>query len=202
MTRKMIDDTTGVILAGGASSRFGSNKALALLAGTPLIGHTAATLDRLFPAHLLVTNTPDTYRFLDWPTTADHFQQAGPLAGIHAALSAMTTSRAFIAGCDMPMVSEPLIRLLCDLAGDWDAVVPWPDGRPEPLYAVYHRDCLEAISAQLAAGERKIGLLFPHLRIRRVTEAEILSVVSDLSTFCNVNRPGDLPLVTDSGANR
>lgn len=197
----MIDDTTGVILAGGASSRFGSNKALTPLAGKPLIGHAAATLDHLFPAHLLVTNTPDVYRFLHWPTAADHFQQAGPLAGIHAALTAIATSRAFIAGCDMPMVNEPLIRLLCDLAGNWDAVVPWPGGRPEPLYAVYHRDCLEAIAAQLAAGERKIGRIFPLLRIRRVTEAEILAVVPDLSTFCNVNRPGDLPLATDSGEN-
>lgn len=190
----MIADITGVILAGGASTRFGSNKALAVHQGRPLITHVAATLEGLFASRLLVTNTPETYAFLGWPSVGDCFLGAGPLAGIHAALGAVKTSYAFIAGCDMPFISERLVRLLADLtSGDWDVVVPCPGGRPEPLYGIYHRRSLAAIEASLSRGERKIGFVLHSLKVRRVGEEELLSVLPDLGTFLNVNRPMDLP---------
>ncbi|MDH5297421.1 MAG: molybdenum cofactor guanylyltransferase [Desulfobulbaceae bacterium] len=195
----MIANVAGVILAGGASSRFGSNKALAAYQGRPLISHAAAAMEELFASCLLVTNTPETYRFLGWAMTSDRFRGAGPLAGIHAALAAITEPRAFISGCDMPFLDARLIRFLCGIKGDWDAVVPWLNGRPEPLYGVYHRNCLAVITANLEQGEGKIGLIYSQLRLRRVTEAEILAVVSDLSTFHNVNRPADLPTATGHG---
>lgn len=194
MTMPMIDEMTGVILAGGASSRFGSNKALAVHDGRPLIGLVAETLERLFAHRLLVTNTPEIYEFLGWPTVGDHFRGAGPLAGIHAALGAVTTPYAFVAGCDMPFVSEVLVCLLAELAnGDWDAVVPCPGGRPEPLYAIYHRRCRPIIEAGLLRDQRKVGLVLQALHVRRVEESELLAVLPDLGTFLNVNRPGDMP---------
>lgn len=192
----MIADVTGVVLAGGASSRFGSNKALAVHDGRPLISHAAETLEALFASRLLVTNAPEAYGFLDWPTVGDHYQGAGPLAGIHSALAVINTPYAFITGCDMPFLNIRLIRLLAELAsaGDWDVVVPCPGGRPEPLYGVYHRRCLPTIEASLNRDERKVGLVFKALRVRRVEEDELLAVLSDLTTFLNVNRPADLPL--------
>jgi len=196
------DHIAGVILAGGASSRFGSNKALALYQGRPLIGHAAATLAEIFRHRLLVANHPDAYRFLDWPTAADRFPGAGPLAGIHAALASITVPHAFIIGCDMPFVSGPLVRFLCELADDWDAVVPWPGGRPEPLYALYHQRALPVIAAALAAGDHKIGRIYQQLRVRQVEEAELLAVVPDLTTFLNVNRPADLPGAGEKEARR
>ncbi|MDH3393690.1 MAG: molybdenum cofactor guanylyltransferase [Desulfobulbaceae bacterium] len=190
----MIDAITGVVLAGGASTRFGSNKALAVHDGQPLIAHVVATMENLFSSRLLVTNTPETYGFLGWPSVGDHFRGAGPLAGIHAALGAIKTPYAFVVGCDMPFVSERLVRVLADLAnGDWDAVVPCPGGRPEPLYAMYHRRCLATIEANLQRDERKIGFALQSLRVRRVEEKELLAVLPDLGTFLNVNRPVDLP---------
>ncbi len=190
----MVDDVTGVILAGGASSRFGSNKALASHDGRPLISHAADTLEHLFAQRLLVTNTPETYAFLGWPSVADRFRGAGPLAGIHAALGAIATERAFVTGCDMPFLSESLVRRLAELAvGDCDVVVPCPGGRPEPLYAVYRRRCLPTIEAHLRRDERKIGLIFASLKVRRLEEDELLAMLPDLGTFLNVNRPTDLP---------
>ena len=190
----MIAEITGVILAGGTSSRFGSNKALAVHDGQPLISYAATTLERLFAHRLLITNVPETYDFLGWPSVGDHFKGAGPLAGIHSALGAVKTQHAFITGCDMPFLSERLICLLADLAnGDWDVVVPCPGGRPEPLYGMYNRRCLPTIEASLHRDERKIGLIFQSLKVRRVEEDELLAVLPDLGTFLNVNRPGDLP---------
>lgn len=188
----MIEQTAGVILAGGKSRRFGTNKALADHDGAPIIQHIADRLTPLFSETLLVTNTPETYRFLPWPVVADRYPNCGPLAGIHAALNTISASYAFICGCDMPLVDPRLIRLLCELVNGYDVVLPWLAAGPEPLYAVYGRNGLAVIESSLLTGERKIGRVLDRLRVRRVSEDEILQVLPDLTTFHNINHRHDL----------
>lgn len=190
----------GVIMAGGLSSRFGSNKALALLHRKPVIQHVADILSAVFPTCLLSTNTPETYAFLGLPTIADIFPGAGPLGGIHAVLKYIAEPRAFIAGCDMPLLAPVLIRFLCTLSeqDDWDVVLPWPASGPEPLCAVYSQSALPVIEKNLTRGNWKVRDTLEELRVRRVAEAELLTIVDDLNTFHNINRPEDLADITDS----
>lgn len=195
-------ETTGVILAGGASSRFGSNKAMALLHGTHIIKHVASTLEKLFPQHLLVTNTPETYRFLGWRMIGDIHADCGPLAGIHAALHHMTTPQAFVVGCDMPSIDSRLIAYLCNLTGDWDAALPWLDTGPEPLYAVYRKGCLPVIDRQLREKQGKIRLTLDQLNLRKVSQQEVLAITGDLLAFHNINRVGDLQLLLEKETGR
>ncbi|HSH12145.1 MAG TPA: molybdenum cofactor guanylyltransferase, partial [Desulfurivibrionaceae bacterium] len=119
-----IAEYTGVLLAGGESRRFGSNKALAETDGCRLIEHPARVLAELFEHLLLITNTPKLYAFLDWPTTPDLAPGGGPLAGIEAALVRAATPNIFVAGCDMPELDRALIKHLCSLAPGFDAVIP------------------------------------------------------------------------------
>ena len=193
--KHLINGVTGVIMAGGLSTRFGSDKALAELNGRTLIEHTAETLNQLFYNRLLVTTTPDIYNFLDWPEIEDTFVDAGPLAGIHAALKHIRTCRAFITACDMPFPDAGLIRYLCGLPGEWDVVVPWPDSGPEPLFAVYSRDIVSVVEERLIKQKRKLRLLFDDLRVRRVTGDEISSAVQQHNMFHNINRPEDMALI-------
>jgi len=193
-------DIAGVIMAGGASSRFGSNKALALLDGKPLIRHVADILSPFFPTCLLSTNTPEAYAFLGLPTVADIFPCAGPLAGIHAALNNIAEPRAFIVGCDMPLIAPALIRYLCTLAeqDDWDVVLPWPATGPEPLCAVYSRAALPAMEKNLRQRRWILSVTVSELRVRRVAETELLTVIDNLRIFHNINRPEDLADITSS----
>lgn len=190
----MIPQVAGVILAGGKSSRFGANKALALYQGLPLVQRIANCLAPLFPETLLVTNTPEAYGFLAWPMTQDRFQNCGPLAGIHAALSTISQPAAFVCGCDMPLVHPALVRFLCAQLADNDLVLPWPATGPEPLYALYSTSALPLIEEELVRGQHRINSLHRELRTRRVTESEILKILPDLSTFKNINRQHDLQL--------
>ena len=195
----MIAQVAGVILAGGKSSRFGSNKALALHQGAALIQGIARKLAGLFPETLLVTNTPADYGFLGWPMVADHYHNCGPLAGIHAALRTVSQPRAFICGCDMPLINPELIRFLCELDGDHDMALPWLDEGPEPLYAVYSKNGLAVIEAHLARKQCKIGTLYEKLRIRKVTAEEILQILPDFTTFQNINHQHDLVRLATMG---
>jgi molybdopterin-guanine dinucleotide biosynthesis protein A len=188
----------GIIMAGGTSSRFGSNKALALFHKKPVIQRVAETISPLFPTCLLSTNTPETYTFLGLPTVKDIYPNAGPLGGIHAALKATDKPRCFVVGCDMPFLAPQLIRFLCNLSakGDWDVVLPWPASGPEPLYGVYSRSALPVIEKNLKQRNCKLTNILTELRVRRAEEPELLTVVEDLTTFHNINRPEDLADIT------
>ena len=191
----LISSSAGVILAGGKSSRFGSNKALADFSGRPLIEHVAEVITGIFSTCLLVTNTPETYEFLDLPMTGDLYPGSGPLAGIHAALRHVEQERVFVVACDMPNLNAGLIRYLCDIAeneDEYDAVIPWPESGPEPLHGVYHRRALPVIEESLDTGERKIGAVLEKLRVRRVRQEDILARVPDLRVFTNINQVDDL----------
>ncbi|MEN8134905.1 MAG: molybdenum cofactor guanylyltransferase [Thermodesulfobacteriota bacterium] len=187
------DDFTGVLLAGGKSSRFGSNKALTKLAGRPMIEHPAKILADLFENRLLITNSPAEYAFLGWPMIGDIYPDAGPLAGIHAALKSVASPLIFVAGCDMPFLDKTLISYLCRLVEGYDVVVPRTAQGLEPLHAVYRRSIVEVIEKNLAGGNRKIQQVFSELKIREVSEAEMLAATGDLISFRNINTIADLP---------
>jgi len=188
-----IHNMTGVILAGGRSSRFGSNKALALFDGKPLIQRIADLMSNLFPACLLVTNTPAEYEFLSWPVTHDRYRGYGPLAGIHAALLQISTPRAFVVACDMPNLSPELIEYLCTINGHgYDVIIPWLARGQEPLFGIYHKRSLAVINSCLQQKHCQIIRALENLQVRRVSEAEILAVTGDLTCFKNINRPTDL----------
>lgn len=190
----LIADCTGVLLAGGQSRRFGSNKALAQVNDCRLIEHPARILAELFAHRLLVTNTPELYEFLGWPMIPDLAPGGGPLAGIEAALTRAPTPYIFVVGCDMPDLERALIRHLCGLAPGYDAVIPVTSLGWEPLHGVYAKTALPTISAALAAGTRKLQAVLATLMVRGVGEPEMLAVsASALRSFRNINRVNELP---------
>lgn len=195
-----ITDCTAVLLAGGQSRRFGSNKALSRVKGCRLIEYPARIMAELFTHRLLVTNTPELYKFLDWPMTPDLTPGGGPLAGIEAALSRAATPHIFAAACDMPHLDRALISHLCTLASGYDAVIPMASKGWEPLHGVYAKSALPAISAALTADNRKLRTVLAALKVRTVDEAEMQAVSANaLQSFCNINTVSDLPDADPAG---
>jgi molybdopterin-guanine dinucleotide biosynthesis protein A len=186
-------DMTGVILAGGKSSRFGSNKALAMVDSKPLLQHVADLMSNLFSECLLVTNTPAEYEFLSLPMTHDRYREMGPLAGIHAALLQISTPRAFVVACDMPGLSPELIRYLCNIdEREYDVIIPRLEKGVEPLFGIYHKKSLAVIDSCLQKNECQVNRVLEYLQVRWVNEDEILPITGDLACFKNVNRPSDM----------
>ena len=187
-----VADIAGVILAGGKSSRFGSNKALATISGRPMVAIIAQVMAELFGELRLITNEPDSYSFLNWPMSQDIVRDAGPLAGIQAALTACQASEIFLVGCDMPFIRPDLIYSLCQ--GDNDAiVVPRLRQGMEPLFARYHRNVLSALTASLAQGERKLHHFIRQQQPRFVEEEALRAIDPQLSSFKNINHLVDMP---------
>lgn len=180
-------DVAGIILAGGESSRMGSNKALLKVNGERMVETAYRCLTGIFDEILLVTNTPEVYEFIPCRKVADIYPGMGPLGGIHAALFNCAAERAFITACDMPGLNPRLIRELNCMHVGADVVIPETVGGLEPLHAVYTKNCLPNIEKMLRAGKRRILSCFEPSQIRLVPRERIAAMDSDFSSFCNIN---------------
>jgi FdhD protein len=192
-----IEGVTAVILAGGASRRMGTNKALLKVSDTALIESVYRTLAATFHEVILVTNTPEEYDFIPCRKVADIYPGAGSIAGLHAGLAASCTERIFVAACDMPYLNPDLIRLLCNNALKGDAVVPVnSEGLREPLHAVYDASILDELQHSIERDDKSILNLLDRIRTTLVTHEAYCSIPGVERSFCNVNTPEEYGRIT------
>lgn len=144
---------TGVLLAGGKSTRMGQDKALLEIDGKPLLLHG---VERLRPhvREVLVIGDPRKYGRI-WPEVVpDEIPGMGPLGGIVTAMNAARFDRLLVMAVDVPGVNAALLeRLVRELPEEADALVPRHDGQLEPLVAGYHRRCLPALMERLMTSQ-------------------------------------------------
>ena len=190
-------DTTGIILAGGASVRLGRDKALIDIHGTPIVQRVARVLHAVVGAVLLVTNRPADFAFLDVPMVEDIYPGVGALGGLHAGLSAMTTKYGLVVGCDMPFLNVDLAAYLLSLRSGYEVVMPRAGRHFEPLHAVYAQECRLAFEKHIRANQRRIIPACQGMRIRYLSEHEVARYDPDRLSFFNVNTSADLERMRD-----
>jgi molybdopterin-guanine dinucleotide biosynthesis protein A len=182
---------SAIILAGGRSARMGTPKALLPFPDAPLVLHVARGLQPLF-AELVVVGAPgQSLPALGGAVVHDPVAHQGPVAGILHGLRACTREYAFVTSCDAAFLSPSLIGHLLALGSGYDAVVPRWAGRLQPLVAVYQRQVMPVLEAQLAVGQLKLVGLLEHLNVRYVDEEEIRQFDPAGASFFNINTPAD-----------
>ena len=186
---------TGVILAGGRGRRMGGAiKAMLPIEGRTILERLVGALEPVCAEVIVSVRSLDQ---IDTPLrrVVDDIADAGPLAGIAAALAASARPWLIAVGGDMPDVRTDVLELLLAHAGPGvDAVAPLVAGLPEPLCAIYGARCLDAARRRLAEGRFKTsGLLTDEgLAVAWVGEHLVRAVDPDLRSLRNVNRPDDL----------
>lgn len=189
----------GVILAGGKSSRMGTNKALLRLqpTGLTLIEQVVNALRKVTPDITLVTNDLTTYAWLQLPTICDNYQEAGPLGGIEAGLNNSNYSHNLVVACDMPFLQPELLIFLLEQIEKQpqkQAIMPQkPNGEPEPLCAIYSRAALPQIQYQLQNHKYKLLELLNQLDVLYLPTTQLERFDPELHSFVNLNKPTDLP---------
>jgi molybdopterin-guanine dinucleotide biosynthesis protein A len=183
---------SGLVLAGGASTRMGEDKALLVFEGRPLIQRVAERLAGAADPVLVATGRPGRLGSIGLPEVADAAPGRGPLGGLVAGLSASPHQLTAVVAVDMPYASPELLAFLASLHEDEDAVAPLGETGAEPLHAVYSQSALPAM--QEALWQRQYGLrrLLSQLRLRQVEASEWAHLRVDPRFAFNINRPGDL----------
>lgn len=188
--RDLVTRIAGIILAGGASRRFGTDKAGTLIAGRPMISHVAERIDPQVDA-LAIAGADQTYS-LAYPLLNDGAHATkGPLAGLAAGLAwaiENNLTHVVTAPCDVPQLPRNLVSLLSSHGQASPAVLKTPRGI-EAACALWPVSTFSKVEARLEAGKSlsMIGLL-------EFTGASVIPVQADdlEGSFVNINSPDDL----------
>jgi molybdopterin-guanine dinucleotide biosynthesis protein A len=190
-----------LLLAGGASSRMGSPKALLEIGGKPLWRVQLEKLEALSPAELLLSAPSDLeFPAGAWTILRDHAPNRGPLAGLEAARRAMTSEWLLVLAVDLPLMTALYLEALRGRAfASHLGQVPEMDDRFLGLAAIYPRAFLDGhLEAHLRSDDRSVqrfvraGIDAGRLAPWKVAETE-------RSLFQNLNTPADLARIAGAG---
>ena len=188
-------DITGLILCGGAGSRFdGRDKPLEEFDGSPIV---ARVRERLVPqvGHVVISCNRNFDAYARWgdPIVADETPDRGPLEGILAGMNNAETSYLFACPGDAPFLPPGLVALLTTAScrDDAEIAVPHDGTQRQHLFMLIRRSLAPALREYLSAGGRSVH---GFVDVRRVA---VVEAAFEADAFVNVNRPADLQMAAE-----
>lgn len=181
-------DVTGVILAGGKSTRMGCDKADLNIEGQSLFQRVCRALGQVCRQSQIAGERPDLASD-ELPSCADRYPGSS-LGGLHNALANTTSEWILVLPCDLPFPSPRLLHSLLARREGVQAVIPRTRNGSEPLIACYHRSVLPLVAEQIAQGNLRLTDLLARLQVHYLEEKELPTGWRRALT--NLNRPQDL----------
>jgi molybdopterin-guanine dinucleotide biosynthesis protein A len=180
---------TACVLAGGKSTRMGTDKALLPYDGRALIEYTISCMDA-FEEVLISAADADIYTFTGVPIVTDRTPDRGPIEGLAAALTAARHEQVCFRPVDTPLVPPELHQTLFTAIGDFDACVPTYQGRPEPLLGCYAKSMIKILEHLANSGIRKVSSALSQGRILEIPLEDLISRFGDPGVYLiNANDP-------------
>lgn len=181
------------ILAGGKSSRMGSNKAELKHSGGSFLEYILKQTEG-FAERLVSVDGAEKYHWLlekcgsDLKLVEDEYKEFGPVEGIYQLLKNMKTEACLVTATDMPCLSRDFFQ---SFAGQYEkeaCLVLKSEGRVEPLCSIYGRACIPVLKNFRAEGIHKPRLLFEKVHTRFISIEELGYAPSVVN---NINTPGE-----------
>jgi FdhD protein len=194
---------TAAVLAGGRSMRMGVDKTLLPVDGETLLARVVEAVGSVCAHTVVVTNRPEQAREAGLPAgvpvLVDEVPFQGPLGGLVTALKDAPDDWVLAVAADMPWLEPDLVRALWEARDGAQVVIPLTEKGPEPLLALYHRDCLPVARRVLESGRRRLVAMFPELIVAEVPIESLRAADPSLRSLVNVNTPEDLAEVREAG---
>jgi molybdopterin-guanine dinucleotide biosynthesis protein A len=183
---------SAVILVGGRSTRMGRDKAFLEIGGQTLLAGKIALAQDAGAAELFISGRAGTdYSAFGLPVLRDKFADAGPLAGIHAALLVTSHPLVLVLAVDLATLTSPLVKIIVGEAHSGMGVIPRCHGEIEPLAAIYPKTATKICEQQLIAGCNSVKDFGSKCVAAGL--AAFLNLPEENSlNFKNLNRPDDL----------
>ena len=175
---------TGIILAGGKSSRMGTDKGLMHLSGKPMIQHILDPLTKVCKRIIIVTENP-LYSMFGFDLVKDEAPNYGPVMGILSGLKQSTTERNVVLSCDAPFVTLELLKQLMLLSDEADVVAAVSEKGIHPLIAVYNKSCIPVFEEEVRNDEHRLRTILKKLDLHKFK-------IEDEQLVRNLNTQADL----------
>jgi len=187
------DKITGIILAGGKSSRMGKDKGTCNFKNRPLVEYAIEVLRPFCGELLLSANNIESYKKYAMEVVPDEVSSIGPLGGIYTCLRKSKSEHNIILSCDTPFITKELIEYIIEnIDSDYKVVAPLHRHNfIEPLCAYYSKDLIPEFEDCIKNEDYKL------LRLLKSVKMKTLKIDSKLEFFSpklfnNLNTPEDL----------
>lgn len=145
-----------IILSGGKSSRFGSDKGLFVFNKKPMVEY-AINMARKFDTKILISANQKDYHRFGYPVIKDIYPELGPMGGLYSSLRESNLALNLILPCDSPFISEELIQRLIDTYNSEEILLfETADGKIHPLIGFYHKSILESMHEHIKSKKLKL----------------------------------------------
>ena len=185
-------DITGILLAGGKSSRMEKEKGLVEFRGKPLIQYSIDLLCSFTDRIIISSGNPDYLPF-GYEMIPDEVTGKGPASGLAAALKNSATPWNIVLACDLPFIEREFIGELLNATPNFQAVVPMHNGNMEPLAALYHKDLGKIFGEAVADGNLALRHILRSCRVKYFEADPMMEKYPNL--FANLNSMAQLKLL-------
>lgn len=181
-------DITGIILAGGKSSRMGSDKGLIPFKGKPFMAHILEALKPMVSEIIIVSDNKDHDVFNEY-RVEDIIKDSGPLAGLYTGLKHSKTDLNLVLSCDVPLITTSVLKSLIGAARpEFDIIQAKYRDETLPLIGLYRKNCWRKSKELLDLGEQRLRALATHLRTYDlIIEKELENSIKDINTTDQLN---------------
>ncbi|MDC1326811.1 molybdenum cofactor guanylyltransferase [Ulvibacter sp.] len=175
---------TGIILAGGKSSRMGEDKGFLKLNGKTFMSSIIAALNPIVGEIIIVSNNSE-YDVFNLKRVADSMEDSGPLAGLYSGLLHSETENNIVLSCDVPLISTSVLKKLLEGAPSEAEVIQFEsEGKTMPLVAMYKKKCRHHFLKLLQTNERRLRFAIDQLDVKTITlDSELGKTVRNINTI-------------------
>ena len=181
----MVDknNITGIVLAGGKSSRMGSDKGLLKLNGKLFIEHVIEAMKPIVDDIIIISNNP-SYNQFGYQRVEDEIKDFGPLAGLYSGLKYSKTEYNLVLSCDIPMITtEVLSKLIETDYINHDVVQIESNNKTMPLIAIYYKECIHKCLELLRQDERRLRVAVSQFNTKTILiDSELDHLVRNVNT--------------------
>ena len=186
---------TGIILAGGKSSRMGEDKGLVLLNGKPMVQYIIEVLKEVVSDIIIISNN-ESYTKFGIPVYADIIKDKGPVGGIYTGLYHSKTELNFCISCDVPMISSDFILWLLKRSGNASITLPMYKDKVHQMIGVYSKQVLSNFKESTEKGHLKLS------QVNSDMACEIIDIEKEYANFdelifSNINTKNELRSITN-----
>ncbi|WP_223034216.1 molybdenum cofactor guanylyltransferase [Hanstruepera marina] len=181
------NNITGILLAGGKSSRMGTDKGMINFNGKTFVQHIIDAMQPLVSDVFIVSDNKE-YDKLGYLRVDDSIKNSGPLAGLYAGLKYTKTDYNLVLSCDIPLIDTEILKVLTrsDYT-NYDVVQIQSGEKTMPLIALYHKRCANKCLELIQNDERRLR--------KAVNQLHTKSIVIDFlwkERIKNINTKEDL----------
>lgn len=182
---------TAIILAGGKSTRMGTDKGLVLMNDIPMVERVISAVKKAGLSEIIIVSNNTEYKQFGLPVFPDVIPGKGPLGGIYTGLLKSSTVKNLILSCDVPFINETVLKMLIRTGSKSKVTIIKYENRTHNLIGIYDNSLIKDLGEHLISNKLKVGQ-FIEAHNPNIIDLKVFMPDLDEQILSNVNTMEEL----------